>query len=56
MFGKNDAGRDVIDIGGEQIVLGSLGNEDLQVDSELRSQELVDYIQTGDLVEGDDLI
>lgn len=44
MFERNDAGKDIIDIGGEKIVLGSLGEEDLQVDEELRSQDLVDFI------------
>jgi len=44
MFSKNDAGKDVIDIGGEEIVLGPLGGEDLMVDEELRSQDIVEYI------------
>jgi len=44
MFERNKAGKDIIDIGGEKIVLGTLGEEDLQVDEELRSQDLIEYI------------
>ena len=55
MFEQNDSGRDIIDIGGEKIVLGALGEEDLQVDEELRSQELNEYIQTKDM-EDDDMV
>jgi len=43
-FEKNDAGKDVIDIGGEKIILGPLGEEDLQVTEDLRSQDLVEYL------------
>ena len=56
MFERNDAGKDIIDIGGEKIVLGSLGEEDLQVDEELRSQDLVDFIQTEDMQNDDDTL
>lgn len=44
IFEQNDAGKDVIDIGGEKIILGSLGEEDLQMDEDLRSQDLIEYI------------
>ena len=37
MFDQNENGKDIIDIGGEKIVLGSLGQEDLEVDEDLRS-------------------
>ena len=50
MFEKNNSGRDTIDIGGEKIVLGTLGEEDLQVDEELRSQDLVNFMQTEDML------
>lgn len=56
MFEQNDNGKDTIDIGGEKIVLGNLGEEDLQVDEELRSQELTQYIQTEDMEDDVDMV
>lgn len=56
MFERNKAGKDIIDIGGEKIVLGTLGEEDLQVDEELRSQDLIEYIQTDDLQDDDEFV
>lgn len=53
---KKDAGLTKINIGGEDIVVGALGNEDVQVEEELRSQDLINYVQTGADVNGDFLI
>ena len=56
MFERNESGKDIIDIGGEKIVLGALGEEDLQTDDELRSQDLMEYIQTDDMQDDDDVV
>ena len=56
MFERNESGKDIIDIGGEKIVLGTLGEEDLQTDEELRSQDLMEYIQTDDMQDDDDVV
>ena len=53
---KKDAGLTKINIGGEDIVVGTLGNEDVQVEEELRSQDLINYVQTEADLNGDFLI
>lgn len=33
-----------INIGGEDIVLGPLGDEDVQMDDDLRSHDIIEYV------------
>ena len=40
----NDPELDEINIGGEKIVVGSLGEENMQMDDDLRSHDIVEYL------------
>ena len=40
----NDPELDEINIGGEKIIVGSLGEENMQMDDDLRSHDIVEYL------------
>lgn len=43
---ESDPELDEINIGGEHIIVGSLGEENMQMDDDLRSHDIVEYLQT----------